>query len=105
MKFLHNADKTKEVTINFSRKKKIMFHLSPSKGRLYSLTNTLVLSWTISRIGRRIQTLFRKAQSRLFHLRKLGSFEISRTLLHVFHQGILASVQFYVVLCCGEREE
>ena len=46
-------------------------------------------------------SVFKKAQSRLFHLRKLRSFDISRSLLHVFYQGILASVLFFAVLCWG----
>lgn len=45
--------------------------------------------------------LIKKAQSRLFFLRKLRSFNISTKLLDVFYQGILASVLFYAVLCWG----
>lgn len=47
--------------------------------------------------------MFKKAQSRLFFLRKLRSVGISKTPLHVFYQGILANVLFYVVLCWGGR--
>lgn len=47
--------------------------------------------------------VFKKAQSRLFFLRKLRSVGISKTPLHVFYQGILANVLFYVVLCWGGR--
>ena len=45
--------------------------------------------------------LVKKAQSRLFFLRKLRSFDISPRLLGIFYQGILASVLFYAVLCWG----
>ena len=45
--------------------------------------------------------VFKKVQSRLFHLRKLRSFDVRRSLLLVCYQGILASVLFYGVLCWG----
>ena len=45
--------------------------------------------------------MFKKAQSRLFFLRKLRSFDVSRPLLHMFYQSILASVLFYAVVCWG----
>ena len=37
----------------------------------------------------------------MFFLRKLRSFEISRSLLNVFYHGIVASVLFYAVVCWG----
>lgn len=42
--------------------------------------------------------LLKKAESRLFFLRKLRSLDISPRLLGVVYEGILASVLFYAVL-------
>ena len=99
-----NVEKTKELVVNFSRKKD---SISPViiKGQEVEIVQSYKylgvhldskLDWKINS-----DSVFKKAQSRLFHLRKLRSFDISRSLLHVFYQGILASVLFYAVLCWG----
>lgn len=40
------------------------------------------------------EVVFKKAQSRLLFLRKFRSFDISKMLLHVLYQGILARALF-----------
>ncbi len=45
--------------------------------------------------------VIKKAQSRLFFLRKLRSFNVGRSLLNVFYQSIVASVLFDTVVCWG----
>lgn len=45
--------------------------------------------------------LYRKRQSWLYFLRTLGSFNISRKLLHFFYQSMGASVLFYAMLRWG----
>ena len=48
------------------------------------------LDWKVN-----TNAIHKKAQSRLFFLRKLRSFDASRQLLHVFYQSIVASVIFF----------
>lgn len=49
-----------------------------------------------------MDTICRKGQSRLYFLRKLGSFDICRKLLQMFYlQSVVASVLFYAVVCWG----
>ena len=99
-----NVEKTKELVIDFSRKK---VSISPViiKGQEVEIVQSYKylgvhldskLDWKTN-----TDSVFKKAQSRLFYLRKLRSFDISRSLLHVFYQGILASVLFFAVLCWG----
>ena len=101
---LLNVEKTKELVVNFCKMK---VHISPViiKGQEVEIVQSYKylgvhldrkLDWKTN-----TDSVFKKAQSRLFHLRKLRSFEISRPLLHVFYQGILASVLFFAVLCWG----
>lgn len=45
------------------------------------------------------KAVFKTTQSRRFFLRKLSSFGISGKLLHVFYQGIPASVLFCFMRC------
>lgn len=54
------------------------------------------LDWTAN-----IDTLHRKGQSRLYFLRRLGSFNIYKKLLQMFYQSVVASVLFYAVVCWG----
>lgn len=54
------------------------------------------LDWTPN-----MDILHRKTQSRLYFLRRLGSFNICKKLLLVFYQTVVASVIFYAVVCWG----
>ena len=54
------------------------------------------LDWTAN-----MEALYRKAQSRLYFLRRLGSFNICKKLLQMFYQSVVASVLFYAVVCWG----
>lgn len=47
----------------------------------------------------------RKRQSRLYFLRRLGSFNICKKLLLMFYQTVVASVIFYAVVCWGENRK
>uniref|UniRef100_A0A1A8MF94 Reverse transcriptase domain-containing protein n=1 Tax=Nothobranchius pienaari TaxID=704102 RepID=A0A1A8MF94_9TELE len=99
-----NIGKTQELVIDF-RKKKQTFSPVVIKGQPVEIVETYKylgvyldnkLNWK-----RNSHAVVKKAQSRLFFLRKLRSFDISRRLLNVFYQGIMASVLFYAVLCWG----
>ena len=54
------------------------------------------LDWTAN-----TDTLHKKGQSRLYFLRRLGSFNICKKLLQMFYQSVVASVLFYAVVCWG----
>ncbi|KAI4898474.1 hypothetical protein NFI96_008605, partial [Prochilodus magdalenae] len=45
--------------------------------------------------------LYRKGRSRLYFLRRLGSFNICRKLLQMFYQTVVSSCLFYAVVCWG----
>ena len=99
-----NIYKTKELIIDF-RLKKAPFTPVLINGEAievvssYKYLGVLVdskLDWRENS-----SAMFKKAQSRLFFLRKLHSFNVRRPLLHVFYQSILASVMFYAVVCWG----
>ena len=45
--------------------------------------------------------LYKKAQSRMYFLRRLPSFNICRKLLWIFYQSVVASVLSYTVVCWG----
>ena len=53
------------------------------------------LDWTSN-----TRQLYKKAQSRMYFLRKLRSFNISKKLLGIFYQSVVASVLSYTVVCC-----
>ncbi|XP_051254013.1 uncharacterized protein LOC127362380 [Dicentrarchus labrax] len=47
------------------------------------------------------RTVCMKGQSRLYFLKRLGSFNICKKLLQMFYQSVVASVLFYAVVCWG----
>lgn len=49
--------------------------------------------------------LYRKGQSRLCSLRRLGSFNIRQMLLQMFYQKVINSILLYAVVCCGGSTE
>ena len=45
--------------------------------------------------------LFRKAQSRLYFLRRLASFNVCKEMLRMFYRSVVESALFYVMACWG----
>ncbi len=99
-----NVGKTKELVTDFRKKKEKVLPVTTNGQQIEIVGSNnylgihldVKLNWKEN-----TQVLSRKAHLRLFFLRKLRSFNISTRLLYVFHQGILASVLFYAVLCWG----
>lgn len=99
-----NVEKTKELTIDFRRKKTevspILIKDQPveivSSYRYLGVHVDSKLDWKVHS-----SNTFKKSQSRMFFLRKLRSFSISRPILNTFYNGILGSVLFYAVVCWG----
>ena len=94
----------KEMVVDFRMKKP---HLQPVSiegvdvevvrtYRYLGLQLDVKLDWTAN-----VNTLHRKGQSRLYFLRRLGSFNICKKLLQMFYQSVVASVLFYAVVCWG----
>ncbi|KAI3358764.1 hypothetical protein L3Q82_014727, partial [Scortum barcoo] len=62
------------------------------------------LAWTDN-----TDSLYKRGQSRLYMLRRLGSFGVCRPLLRTFYETVVASVVSYAVVCwgggCSERDK
>lgn len=99
-----NVGKTKELIIDFRKKKEEVCPVTINGEQIEIVQTYKYLGVHIDHKldwKKNTEAVFKKAQSRLFFLKKLRSFDISRRLLNVFYQGILASVLFYAVLCWG----
>ncbi|KAI4878333.1 hypothetical protein NFI96_010154 [Prochilodus magdalenae] len=99
-----NITKTKEMCIDFRRSRSSQQPIS-IKGfdmeviRSYKYLGVHLdekLDWSVN-----TDTVYKKAQSRLYFLRRLGSFRICQKLLVMFYQSVVASVLFYAVVCWG----
>ncbi len=49
-----------------------------------------------------IETLYKKDQSRLYFLRRIGDFNICNMALQMFYQSVVASEIFYAAICWGQ---
>ncbi|KAI4891122.1 hypothetical protein NFI96_002470 [Prochilodus magdalenae] len=99
-----NITKTKEMCIDFRRSRPSQQPIS-IKGvdvevvRSYRYLGVHLderLDWSVN-----TDMVYKKAQSRLYFLRRLGSFRICQELLLMFYQSVVASVLFYAVVCWG----
>ncbi|KAI4891324.1 hypothetical protein NFI96_000961 [Prochilodus magdalenae] len=99
-----NITKTKEMCIDFRRSRPSQQPIS-IKGvdvevvRSYRYLGVHLderLDWSVN-----TDMVYKKAQSRLYFLRRLGSFRICQKLLLMFYQSVVASVLFYAVVCWG----
>ncbi|KAI3363548.1 hypothetical protein L3Q82_012140 [Scortum barcoo] len=109
-----NASKTKEMVIDFSRKPSSndiapvnIQGLDIERVRTYKYLGVHLnnkLDWTDN-----TDSLYKRGQSRLYMLRRLGSFGVCRPLLRAFYETVVASVVSYAVVCwgggCSERDK
>ncbi|KAI3357214.1 hypothetical protein L3Q82_015682 [Scortum barcoo] len=108
-----NASKTKEIVIDFGRKPSSEIApvniqgLDIERVRTYKYLGVHLnnkLDWTDN-----TDSLYKKGQSRLYMLRRLGSFGVCRPLLRTFYETVVASVVSYAVVCwgggCSERDK
>ena len=56
------------------------------------------LDWT-----KNTEVLYKKGQSRLYFLKRLRSFNISRTMLRMFYESVVASAILFAAVCWGSR--
>ncbi|KAI4899792.1 hypothetical protein NFI96_001143 [Prochilodus magdalenae] len=99
-----NITKTKEMCIDFRRSRLPQQPIS-IKGvdvevvRSYRYLGVHLderLDWSVN-----TDMVYKKTQSRLYFLRRLGSFRICQKLLLMFYQSVVASVLFYAMVCWG----
>ena len=107
-----NASKTKEMVIDFHRKPSHtpllnIQGLDIERVRTYKYLGVHLnnrLDWTDN-----TDSLYKKGQCRLYLLRRLASFGVSRPLLRTFYDTVVASMVFYAVVCwgggCSERDK
>ncbi|KAI3372489.1 hypothetical protein L3Q82_022977 [Scortum barcoo] len=108
-----NDSKIKEMVIDFSRKPSSEIApvniqgLDIERVRTYKYLDVHLnnkLDWTDN-----TDSLYKRGQSRLYMLRRLGSFGVCRPLLRTFYETVVASVVSYAVVCwgggCSERDK
>ncbi|KAI4889418.1 hypothetical protein NFI96_008497 [Prochilodus magdalenae] len=100
-----NITKTKEMCIDFRRSRPSQQPIS-IKGvdvevvRSYRYLGVHLderLDWSVN-----TDMVYKEAQSRLYFLRRLGSFRICQKLLLMFYQSVVASVLLSMLWCVGE---
>ncbi|KAI3355034.1 hypothetical protein L3Q82_017853, partial [Scortum barcoo] len=104
---------SKEMVIDFSRKPSSNIApvniqgLDIERVRTYKYLGVHLnnkLDWTDN-----TDSLYKKGQSRLYMLRRLGSFGVCRPLLRTFYETVVASVVSYAMVCwgggCSERDK
>ena len=99
-----NLSKTKELVIDFRTKKATVTPISIKGSQIEMVPSYKYLGVHLDKNlnwKENTNAVAKKAQTRLFFLRKLRSFGVSRTLMNMFYQSILASVLFYSVVCWG----
>lgn len=99
-----NVTKTKELVIDFRRKKTQLTPLCISGGNVeivdsYKYLGVYIdnkLNWT-----KNMEALYRTGQIQLYFLWRLKSFNVCSKMLNMFYQSVIASSLFYAVVCWG----
>ncbi|TWW81840.1 hypothetical protein D4764_01G0016550 [Takifugu flavidus] len=99
-----NTSKTKELVIDFGRDRPrprpVQIGTEEVEGvQVYKYLGLWLdnrLDWTSN-----TRQLYKKTQSRMYFLRRVRSFNISRKLLWMFYQSVVASILSYAVVCWG----
>jgi hypothetical protein len=99
-----NVKKTKEIIIDFRRKKEAVQPVIIKDQPIdivseYKYLGVLLddkLNWSSHAVS-----VYKKLQSRLYFLRKLRSFHVCNKMLNIFYQSILCSVLTFATVCWG----
>ncbi|KAK3571538.1 hypothetical protein QTP86_013164 [Hemibagrus guttatus] len=97
-----NVMKIKEMVVDFRRTKTLMKPITIMGEEIGIFDNYKYLGVQLNnRLDWRTHTdaVCKKAMSRLYILRKLGSFNDCNTMLEIFYQSVLASAIYCVVVC------
>ncbi|AWP16803.1 Hypothetical protein SMAX5B_003407, partial [Scophthalmus maximus] len=105
---LLNMDKTREMAIDFRRKRTAsqpLFILGEEVETVedYKYLGVNIdngLNWKTNSLA-----VYKKGMSRLYFLRKLRSFNVCSRMLEMFYQSVVASVLFFTVVCWGAASE
>ena len=97
-----NTTKTKEMVIDFRRNgadhENVIIHNQViEQVDSYKYLGTVIddkLSWRAN-----VQSVYKKANKRLFFLRKLKSFHIDATILTLFYNSVIKSVLLFNIIC------
>ena len=101
---LLNVSKTKEVVIDFRKKKEKIIPISISGEDVEIVSTYKYLGVVIDNKlnwGQHIDKVFKKTQSRLFFLRKLRSYNVCNRMLLMFYQTVVSSVMTFALVCWG----
>ena len=102
---LLNVSKTKELVIDFRKKKNVPIIPVKMKGVDIEMVDTYkYLGVTIDNKltwSHHIDKVYSKTQSRLFFLRKLRSFNVCNRMLSMFFDTIIGSVLSFAIVCWG----
>ena len=102
---LLNVSKTKELVIDFRRKKKSQVVPIQMKGAdieivdSYKYLGVVIdskLNWSLH-----IDKVYKKTQSRLFFLRKLKSFHVCNRMMKMFYDTVICSLLSFALVCWG----
>lgn len=97
-----NTSKTKEMVVDFG-KSKLKPRPVPIKCQEVEVVETYIYLglWLDNKLdwADNSRQLYKKAQSRLYFLQMLRSFNVCREFLKMFHHSVVASVISYTVMC------
>ena len=99
-----NVDKTREMVIDFRRKKMPSQPLRIRGEVVEEVEDYKYLGVVIdNRLDWKSNTeaVYKKGMSRLYFLRKLRSFNVCSKMLEIFHQSVAASVIVFAAVCWG----
>jgi hypothetical protein len=99
-----NLSKTKEMIIDFRRKKEAVLPVTIKDQPIeivseYKYLGVLIddkLNWSAH-----TNAVYKKLQSRLYFLRKLRSFHVCNRMLYMFYQSVLCSILTFAAVCWG----
>ncbi|KAK0134631.1 RNA-directed DNA polymerase from mobile element jockey [Merluccius polli] len=100
-----NVNKTRDMVIDFGRKKRMPPQPLRIKGEVAEEVEDCKYLGVV--IGNRLdwksntEAVYKKGMSRLYFLRKLRSFNVCSKMLEIFYQSVVASAIFFAAVCWG----
>jgi len=100
-----NVSKTREMVIDFRRKKRTPSQPLLIRGEVveevedYKYLGVVIdnrLDWKSN-----TEAVYKKGMSRLYFLRKLRSFNVCSKMLEIFYQSVVSSALFFAAVCWG----
>ena len=101
---LLNVTKTKELIVDFRKSKEPMEPICIKGENVQIVSEYKYLGVTIDdklNWSKHTSNVFKKAQSRLFFLRKLRSFNVCNRMLKMFFETVVCSVMTFALVCWG----